>query len=441
MKLCAFCGEPANTKCGACRSVVYCNAACQKADWKTHRIGCRTQQISGPEVSFITTPPAGPASPAVAGSVRRAAGSDSGIDDDVWAVSMSAQLAEVPALIPVKTALVGAGWIQHVWYHGNTVPSATLASRFRAAHAKARAGVPGLVQTDIEQQLLASPVVYLGLGSVDSEHVSLKPAHALWMLGVRFAVTPLSPEAVAAIVKFAERIRRASPPYRPGTVGLSDGVTGITAALAPAAAQMLQWLLNTPPFSAGYALCLGDTPSLDVVVITSSGELDEAALEAACCRVIPRPTPAQTCVSRLACFFCGAHPLAKGVQLGVCGGCEAVSYCGRMCATADWAEHHRECARTRPRTHRDPRTPVTALPALGLKVSRGDTETSKEVSMRMPIAVKAAAPDLWVPASILRIALVPTLGKSGLVATNLWVVNGGAGGGLDSALDRARHMY
>ena len=41
---CARCGGPGKSKllvCGACKSISYCSAGCQREDWKKHRLGCK----------------------------------------------------------------------------------------------------------------------------------------------------------------------------------------------------------------------------------------------------------------------------------------------------------------------------------------------------------------------------------------------------------------
>lgn len=394
----------------------------------THK--ARTE-LSGSAPAPVPAPAATVAPQPADGTVRFAAGVDGGSDDAVWSLPTQLVYAKLPELLPVRPAMMmgGATWVQHVWYHGTTSPSATLAARFRSAHAVVRARMPGL-QTDIEQELLSNPVVFLGMKSVDSADLSFKPKQIAWMLGARFAITPLSPDTVRSIARYAEAIRSARVGYG-SVLDVRSSVAGVTAAQALAAAQMLEWSLNAPPFSAAYALCLGDDPaSDDTVVTTSSGELDEAKLELAIRAVVPRPTPAQRCVSRLVCFFCGAHPLAKGVQLHLCGGCEAVAYCGKSCAVPDWSEHHRECARVRPRTNR---TGMTALPALSLSVTRGDTESRKAMSARAPVTLPPSPAGMWAPAAIERLALVPTVGAGGLTFTNQWLVNHGSGGRLEGA--------
>ncbi len=41
MPACAYCGLPTEKlKCSKCRSVVYCNVTCQKADWEEHKTSC-----------------------------------------------------------------------------------------------------------------------------------------------------------------------------------------------------------------------------------------------------------------------------------------------------------------------------------------------------------------------------------------------------------------
>eukprot|EP01105_Mastigella_eilhardi_P013361 TRINITY_DN3041_c0_g1_i2.p2 TRINITY_DN3041_c0_g1~~TRINITY_DN3041_c0_g1_i2.p2 ORF type:complete len:208 (-),score=15.26 TRINITY_DN3041_c0_g1_i2:40-663(-) len=37
---CGVCQKPAHLKCSACKHVFYCSAACQRADWATHKLHC-----------------------------------------------------------------------------------------------------------------------------------------------------------------------------------------------------------------------------------------------------------------------------------------------------------------------------------------------------------------------------------------------------------------
>ncbi|KAJ7021435.1 hypothetical protein C8F04DRAFT_1402931 [Mycena alexandri] len=41
---CSICGEPAKQKCSRCGAVRYCDAVCQKEDWKNHRPLCKAWQ-------------------------------------------------------------------------------------------------------------------------------------------------------------------------------------------------------------------------------------------------------------------------------------------------------------------------------------------------------------------------------------------------------------
>ncbi|KAH6644218.1 hypothetical protein C7974DRAFT_439480 [Boeremia exigua] len=40
--LCAMCDEPSTQLCGGCKSIRYCSKACQKLDWRIHRLICKT---------------------------------------------------------------------------------------------------------------------------------------------------------------------------------------------------------------------------------------------------------------------------------------------------------------------------------------------------------------------------------------------------------------
>mmetsp|Transcript_77526 Transcript_77526/g.141865 ORF Transcript_77526/g.141865 Transcript_77526/m.141865 type:complete len:571 (+) Transcript_77526:71-1783(+) len=48
-KLCLNCGRKATQLCSACRSVVFCNATCQKAIWRKHKVECRELAASRPK--------------------------------------------------------------------------------------------------------------------------------------------------------------------------------------------------------------------------------------------------------------------------------------------------------------------------------------------------------------------------------------------------------
>ena len=42
--VCAACGAAgARLKCGGCRRAHYCDAACQKRDWRAHKAACKQQ--------------------------------------------------------------------------------------------------------------------------------------------------------------------------------------------------------------------------------------------------------------------------------------------------------------------------------------------------------------------------------------------------------------
>ena len=40
-KLCGYCREPAQPKCGRCKSVRYCNRMCQRLGWAAHSKSCK----------------------------------------------------------------------------------------------------------------------------------------------------------------------------------------------------------------------------------------------------------------------------------------------------------------------------------------------------------------------------------------------------------------
>lgn len=44
-KTCQVCQAPSTAKCGVCKSVNYCGAICQKADWPTHKADCQEMKV------------------------------------------------------------------------------------------------------------------------------------------------------------------------------------------------------------------------------------------------------------------------------------------------------------------------------------------------------------------------------------------------------------
>ena len=47
------------------------------------------------------------------------------------------------------------------------------------------------------------------------------------------------------------------------------------------------------------------------------------------------------------CWLCKSLPGAPGSKLRYCGRCKAATYCGRLCARADWERHKHTCERFR----------------------------------------------------------------------------------------------
>ncbi|KAJ7617735.1 hypothetical protein FB45DRAFT_932559 [Roridomyces roridus] len=41
------CGEPADNRCSACKTVSYCSKECQRGDWKTHKAACKAATSAG----------------------------------------------------------------------------------------------------------------------------------------------------------------------------------------------------------------------------------------------------------------------------------------------------------------------------------------------------------------------------------------------------------
>ncbi|KAJ7617871.1 hypothetical protein FB45DRAFT_932859 [Roridomyces roridus] len=54
-----ICGKPAPNRCSGCKSVSYCSQECQKRDWKTHKIQCRTSTASPTPTPSTSTSPSG----------------------------------------------------------------------------------------------------------------------------------------------------------------------------------------------------------------------------------------------------------------------------------------------------------------------------------------------------------------------------------------------
>ena len=58
--MCQYCGEKKNDllQCAACGSVQYCNRACQKSDWKSHKKNCKPYKavnLEGKGIGLLAT--------------------------------------------------------------------------------------------------------------------------------------------------------------------------------------------------------------------------------------------------------------------------------------------------------------------------------------------------------------------------------------------------
>jgi hypothetical protein len=55
VEVCAWCAKEiiGAKKCGGCQCVCYCNEACQKEDWKTHKMSCRPENIRCVNITLV----------------------------------------------------------------------------------------------------------------------------------------------------------------------------------------------------------------------------------------------------------------------------------------------------------------------------------------------------------------------------------------------------
>ena len=58
---CAICGLDGTKKCGACKAIIYCSVACQKADWKQHKSICKKAPSTSGDGSSSSSRCDGPA--------------------------------------------------------------------------------------------------------------------------------------------------------------------------------------------------------------------------------------------------------------------------------------------------------------------------------------------------------------------------------------------
>ena len=223
--------------------------------------------------------------------------------------------------------LGGSLWIQHPWWDEDVSVSPSLLARFKAAHAPAAAAA-GLSpeQVAAEAALFDAPAVWRLPGGPGGSTAQLPP-DALWLAqACRLRVTKLPVEAVRAACAAADAFLQLSPQQQ------TFDEAAVAAALAPLAAHAptdaltdaLTFALNAPARSNAYVFC---EPQNEVVVARSGLDLDVAALAAAKPRKVTKPTPAQRCMSRSVCLWCGASPFARGVTLRDCPGCACVAYC------------------------------------------------------------------------------------------------------------------
>jgi hypothetical protein len=196
--------------------------------------------------------------------------------------------------------------------------------------------------------------------------------------GVYFGVSTLAVGDLQACYKAVSRFldRLGAGRFKLGDVA-SGSAALLASSLPPASrevGQVLTFMLNVPERCNAW---LYSTKSGACFPVSCALNLDSAVLLAALSNVIESPAPWQLTKSRSVCFWCGAPPIARGVQLFECASCRRVAYCSAECYNADWKSAHAfECSG---RGGAEP-------PDLGM--TRKLTEVDREQSLWITVAAK-----------------------------------------------------
>ena len=343
----------------------------------------------------------------------------------VWERPLASLMATLPARTPISPFLNGAMHIERVYWTGGIKAGEALGARFRAALQRAwaalGAGAPSAAQRDCELSVLSTPLVLLTEPAASATAL-LKPCVPLWSTAMRSIVTPLHAPAARAVLLLCERL--AALPLSHGTTPVHCAVPEVPLAMGECATELLFCALNKPAGSSCYVFCAAAAEgAADEVLVAAVGRLDEAKLGRATSCFMKSPPSERMAVSQLICFFCGANPVAAGVQLSACDGCKRVAYCGDMCALMDWSEHSKECSLPCAKVVHQP-TGITAVSARALScVRRGEVELNpaiKPSSCKSQITVAPPPQGVWAPASLSRLALRPNQTEDFSAITPFW---------------------
>jgi hypothetical protein len=388
---CAVCGTTKNVACcQGCKSKSYCSVEHQRSDWRA----CHKQECS-----------------------RLA----------VWERPLASLIAALPARTPISPFLNGASYIEHVYWTGGMTASEALGARFCAALQRAwatlGAGAPSAAQRDCELSVLSAPFVLLAEAGASAK-VQFKPCVPQWSTAMRSIVTPLPAPAARAVLQLCERL--AALPHSHGATPVHCAVPEVPLDMGECATDLLSCVLNKPAGSSCYVFCAAaEGEAGDEVLVAAVGRLDEAKLDLAIRSVIKSPPSERMAPSQLICFFCGANPVAAGVQLSACDGCKLVAYCGDKCATMDWCEHSKECSLPCAKVVHQP-TGTTAVCARALSnPRRGQVEMEPAIKPRCcmsPVTVAPPPQGVWAPARLSRLILRPNTTEDFSACTPFWAV-------------------
>ena len=383
---CGVCGTSKNVaSCKGCKSKSYCSVEHQRIDWKAaHKAECKRLAV--------------------------------------WERPLESLFASQPARTPISPLVNGAMYIERVYWTGGVKASEALGARFRAALQRAwaalGAGAPSAAQRDCELSVLSAPIVLLSEAGVDPT-CRLKPCVPQWSTAMRSIVTPLPAPAARAVLRLCERLAAHDSPT------VQCAVPEVPLAMGECATELLFCVLNKSAGSSCYVFCAAaEGAAGDEVLIAAVGRLDEAKLDSAMRAFMNSPPSERMATSQLVCFFCGANPVAAGVQLAACGGCKRVAYCGDDCAFKDWCEHSRECSLPCAKVVHQP-TGLTSVCALALDnyLRRAEVELHpavKAACYKTPVFVAPPPPGVWAPASLSRLSLRPNVTEDFSAPTTFW---------------------